>query len=587
MRLGLGQGAEHKVDLGAFQVGAHHFHRQRIAQLEGHAALFADNRLALHVEVEVILAQLRDMQQAFDVHVVQQHKHAKAGDGADLAGEHFAHLVAHEVALQPGVHIAGGVVGAAFGHRTVFAQRRPGLRRGVLAALQDGLDGAVHQQIRIPANRRGEVGVSLIRQAKVADVVRAVHRLLQAAQQHGLQHGGVRARLDLVHQLGVVLGGRRIAAGQGQAGQLQKAVQDFQFFRGGAFVHAVQARMGVLEQEIRRADVGGQHAFFDQPMRVVAGDRHNALDFALFVEQHLRFGGFKVDGAATVAGGQQHLEQRIQVLHMRQHRVFAAVLQPVPHLVVGQPRLGQHHRRVEGVAANLATAVDVHVAHHAQAFDFRVQRANAVGQRLGQHRDHPAREIHRIAALDRGEVQRVAGLHIMADVGNRHHQTETLALRFAIHRVVKVARGFAVDGHQRQVAQVAAVGGEVFFADFLRGVAGLFQRAFREFMRQVVLAQGDFDFHAGVGVIAQHLNHSTHRLLVAAGLFHQLDHHHLAMLAVGVAVGLDQNILVQAAVFRHGKPDAALAIQSRHHRLIDPLDHFDDGGFWPTAPIQA
>jgi len=46
----------------------------------------------------------------------------------------------------------------------------------------------VHQQVRIPADRAGEVRVGRIRQAEVADVVRAIHRLLHRAQQHGLQH---------------------------------------------------------------------------------------------------------------------------------------------------------------------------------------------------------------------------------------------------------------------------------------------------------------------------------------------------------------------------------------------------------------
>jgi hypothetical protein len=38
--------------------------------------------------------------------------------------------------------------------------------------------------------------------------------------------------------------------------------------------------MLVALQQIGRADVGGQHALFDQAVRIVAGARHDLLDLA-------------------------------------------------------------------------------------------------------------------------------------------------------------------------------------------------------------------------------------------------------------------------------------------------------------------
>ena len=37
-------------------------------------------------------------------------------------------------------------------------------------------------------------------------------------------------------------------------------------------------------------------------------------------------------------------------------------------------------------------------------------------------------------------------------------------------------------------------------------------------MRQIVLAQRNFDFHAGIGIIAQHLDHAPDRLGMLARL---------------------------------------------------------------------
>lgn len=114
-----------KVDFCAFKVSPHHLNRDFVAELIGHAAFLAHNRLPVHVEVEVITSQLRDVNQPLNKHVVQQHKHAKAGDGVNFAREHFAHTVTHKEALEPCFDFAGGFVCTAFGHGALRAQRDP------------------------------------------------------------------------------------------------------------------------------------------------------------------------------------------------------------------------------------------------------------------------------------------------------------------------------------------------------------------------------------------------------------------------------------------------------------------------------
>ncbi len=141
----------------------------------------------------------------------------------------------------------------------------------------------------------------------MADVVRAVHRLAQRAQHHRLQQLHVRAGLDLFQQARVVLGVRLVAAGELQSELAQKLAQRRQLFRGRTFVHAVQRRMVVAGQEIGGADIGGQHAFLDQAVGIVALRRHDAFDLALVVEEHLGLDGFEVDRAAQCARLGQHL----------------------------------------------------------------------------------------------------------------------------------------------------------------------------------------------------------------------------------------------------------------------------------------
>jgi len=61
--------------------------------------------------------------------------------------------------LQPGFDVARGIVCAALGHRAVRTQLCPFLRWLVLLAMQYCLDGAMHQQIGIAADRRSEMGI--------------------------------------------------------------------------------------------------------------------------------------------------------------------------------------------------------------------------------------------------------------------------------------------------------------------------------------------------------------------------------------------------------------------------------------------
>ncbi len=59
--------------------------------------------------------------------------------------------------------------------------------------------------------------------------------------------------------------------------------------------------MIVAGQEIRGADVGGQHAFLDHTVSIVALCRDDAFDLALFIEVHLGLDGLKVDRPAQRA----------------------------------------------------------------------------------------------------------------------------------------------------------------------------------------------------------------------------------------------------------------------------------------------
>ncbi|MCY1291207.1 hypothetical protein D9M70_403880 [compost metagenome] len=465
----------------------------------------------------------------------------------------------------------------------------------------------MHQQVRITADRRGEVGVGLVVETEVAIVVGAVHRLTQRAQHHGLDQVEVRTLLDGLQQglvilrRGAVLG--LLATLQRQSQLAEEGAQLFQALRRRAVVHAVQRRDVVILHEARGGHVGGQHALLDQLVRVIALGRADLGDLAPGAEDDARLLGLEVDGTALVAGRQQHLEQRVELLEVRHDIGVLAtqllglgglrLLEDGADLVVGQPRVGMDHRLVELVVDQLAGLREAHLADHRQAIDVRVQRAQAVGQLLRQHRHHALGEVHRVAALLRLVIQRRADLDVVRHVGDRHielpatgEQLPAAAVLLAIDGIVEVAGILAIDGDEWQVAQIDALF-LVLLLDFRPELARLLDHRFRPDVGNVVAAQGDVDFHARRHIVADHLDDVALRLEARGRPVGDLDLDELADLGAGGPPRGDQHFLLHLGVVRGDEADAAFLEVATDHALVGALEHLDDGTLAAAAAVKA
>ncbi len=94
---------------------------------------------------------------------------------------------------------------------------------------------------------------------------------------------------------------------------------------------------------------------------------------------------------------------------------------------------------------------------------FGAQRAQIVGDALGQHRHHAVGEIDRIAAHERLAVERRAGRDVMSDVGDGDGDDEAACVAGAVvrrgmHRVVMILGVGRIDGDERQAAPILAAG---------------------------------------------------------------------------------------------------------------------------------
>ena len=76
-----------------------------------------------------------------------------------------------------------------------------------------------------------------------------------------------------------------------------------------------------------------------------------------------------------------------------------------------------------------------------------------------QHRQHAIRKINRRGSRTSFNIERAADAYVVAHIGDGDYQAPAAAVqRFGINRVIEVLGVFAVDGHQRQIAQVLAAG---------------------------------------------------------------------------------------------------------------------------------
>ena len=116
---------QHQINLAGIQIGTRYFYCYPFAHAEAYTAALALNRHDFRQIVEVVLTQIADVYQTFDINIVQGHKQAEIGHAGNLAAEYFTDFILHIVGFQPVFHVAAGIIGAPFGKRSMRTRLRP------------------------------------------------------------------------------------------------------------------------------------------------------------------------------------------------------------------------------------------------------------------------------------------------------------------------------------------------------------------------------------------------------------------------------------------------------------------------------
>ena len=245
-----------------------------------------------------------------------------------------------------------------------------------------------------------------------------------------------------------------------------------------------------------------------------------------------------------------------------------------------------NNRLVETETGELAGAAQLHLTDHGETIHLGLERAQTVGERLGQHGYYLLGEVHRVPAQRRLFVQRGTGAHVVRHISDCHPQAPAAQALFTVHGIVKVARILAVDGDKPEAAQVSAI-----FLVFLSRL--LFQRArfaqyrLGPFVRDAVGADGNVDFQTGVKMVAEHFHDLALGTEVARGVVGDFRRHNLAGLGAALEFWRNQYAVINAAVVRHHETNAALLLIPADNTRRAAVQHLHHTAFRTPAAIQA
>ena len=215
-----------------------------------------------------------------------------------------------------------GLHGAAFGRGDLRGDlgerfRRLAVGQGAVAERERPDQRAVHHEVGIAADRRGEMRVAPQVEPEVAVVLGGVFGLGLRAQHHLVDELFGLVALHLRQH--AVEHGRpqRAALCERHVERAQEFLEVVDLLHGRLVMHAIDQRQRLLLQHLGGGDIGEDHELLDQPVRVEPRRNHDAIDGAVRLQDDLAFRQIEIERIARVAGA---LHQRISVVERPQDR---------------------------------------------------------------------------------------------------------------------------------------------------------------------------------------------------------------------------------------------------------------------------
>ena len=209
------------------------------------------------------------------------------------------------------------------------------------------------------------MGVGRVVQAKVTAIFRLVHRLLHRSQQCKLEHTPVFPAAQRKSGGSIVPGARQCVSAKRDPEAREENTQGFDPLSIWRVMHPIQSGGPLARNKLCGTHVGAQHAFFNQPVRIVAINRHDIGYCASLIEDEPDLLPVKVHRAPSPARGKQHLVQIVKRTHRRSQRITSTI-QDFLYTGIGKTPVRADHRVVKAIGAHCTAATNCHLTHNRQ-----------------------------------------------------------------------------------------------------------------------------------------------------------------------------------------------------------------------------
>ena len=440
----------------------------------------------------------------------------------------------------------------------------------------------MHEEVGVASDRRGKMRIVARRKAKVPKARRRIARLLHRTQGDGPDDALLGLSLDAIEHL-LDVGGAHLAVlidMEAQTERCEEALQTLDLLRGGRLMHAVDERLFLQLHVARHGLICREHALFDDGLADRARTLFERDGMSIGIELYLDLGQLKVNRAAPMTLGAQHLAQTAQRL---KHRADVAVVRD-ERLITGKDavdkRIGKaarnmDHARHDLIASDLAVHADLHLTRHRETIHALVQAADPVRQLLREHRNHTVDEIDARPAPRRLTIERFARTDIVADIGDIDAEEEPAVLLIGVDTVVDVLRILTINRDNGEITSVTPpcilLGKRI-----LRAARRRLCDIGRELLIEIVGAHDGEHVHAGVARLAEHLDDASLGAPALLRPLRDLDDDLAARLCPAKVLFQHKDIAPDLRAVGRDKAERLAALERADDMRIDTLKDADD-----------
>jgi hypothetical protein len=257
--------------------------------------------------VVVVVLQRVCADEPFHEDVIEKDEEPEGGHAADRAPELVAEVALHELHLLELDRVAfrrdGDTLAPGGPLRRGGEDLLPPTLGDAIPVEDRGGDEAVHDEVRVTADRRGEMRVVPRGEGEVGLRLGRVSRLLHAAEDERVHERLLGASAHVLEQLLERLGGALGALAERQVEGAQELAEALDLGRVGRLVDAVDRGDAPAVQLLGDRHVGEEHELLDEAVRVEAKDALDVGGLAGGVEDDARLGEIEVEASALAPAG--------------------------------------------------------------------------------------------------------------------------------------------------------------------------------------------------------------------------------------------------------------------------------------------